>query len=83
MKIDDKITIFGAGGFGREILCLLVDIFKKNGTNYKDVVTFAESDESWKERIVLGVPVIPLSLFNPAESQAIIGTGDPNIRKKI
>jgi len=72
------ISIFGAGGFAREVLCLLIDAGKE-----ARVACFVEPDEVWKPREINGLPVKPQSSFDPALSEAVIGIGDPRIRRKI
>lgn len=82
-KIADKLCIIGAGGSGRETLCLLIDCLTIKKINYKERVVFMESDEYWKKRKVMGINVIPQSQFNSNEYKAIVAVGNSAARQKI
>lgn len=75
---EKKLMIFGAGGFAKEAYTVAV----ASGLSNR-VECFLESDEIWKDRKELGVPVKPLSFFNPFKYKLFIGIGDPLTRKKI
>lgn len=79
--MEKKYCIFGAGGFGREVLCCLIDSLP--GLNIGKDVCFMVSDDSTAEGEINGVKVIPFSSFHPEKHQILIAVGDPQARKKI
>lgn len=83
IKINDKICIFGIGGFGREILCCLIDILEINKKKASDYALFMVDDEYYSKKSIMGISVIPVSKFDPLLYKAFIGVGDPLLRKKI
>ena len=78
-----NIAIFGTGGFAREVLCVIIDCWKILNIKHEGKVCFVEHDSYWKEEEIMRIPVIKQSDFNPSTHLAIIGTGDPTVRKKI
>lgn len=79
----EKVCIIGAGGFGREVLCLILDMYNCPPELSKDFFCFAETDSVWEKRYVNGIPVIPLSEFNPRTHKVVIAIGNPVEREKI
>jgi sugar O-acyltransferase (sialic acid O-acetyltransferase NeuD family) len=79
----DKIAIFGTGGFGREVLCCLIDCLKATGKDYKNVAAFIVDDAHADVDVLKGVPVIPFSKFDPTTHAVVIAVGDPLSRKAI
>lgn len=73
-----KISIFGAGGFAREVLALLADAGK-----IQNVAAFFESDDVWCARTVAGLDVLPASRFDPIESDMVIAIGNPSARRAV
>ncbi len=61
-----KICILGAGGFGREVLCCIIDAIAATNLKIEDVACFMVSDEIFKETKIMGIDVIPESIFDPA-----------------
>jgi sugar O-acyltransferase (sialic acid O-acetyltransferase NeuD family) len=80
---DSKICIVGAGGFGREVLCCLIDSISSQKIRVEEMACFLVPDEGWKESKVMGVKVIPQSAFDPSIYQAVVAIGDPFRRKKV
>lgn len=78
-----KVCIIGAGGFGREVLCCLIDQWGPSVGNIEEKVVFMVDDEHLVEKTILGITVIPRSQFNPALYDVIVGIGDPASRKKM
>jgi sugar O-acyltransferase (sialic acid O-acetyltransferase NeuD family) len=78
-----KYCIYGTGGFGREVLTILEDVFKGNGLSIVDNVCFMISDEFYDESLIMGVPVIKESDFIVDDYKVVIGIADPYVRKKI
>lgn len=81
-----KICIFGTGGFGREVLCCIIDIFKKKNFRIEyinHIACFMVSDEHYKENTIMGIEVIKQSCFNPLLYDVVIAIGEPSIRKTI
>jgi len=83
MEKDQKLAIFGTGGFSREILCLVVDLWSQTGIDFRQKACFVEQDKIWEEKFINDIPVIPESRFDPEKYLAIIGTGDPGVRRRI
>lgn len=82
LKKEKKICIFGTGGFGREVLCCIIDgINKKDSIN--ELACFMVSDDQYNEAEIMGVKVIKQSEFIPSDYEVVIAVGDPNTRKKI
>jgi sugar O-acyltransferase (sialic acid O-acetyltransferase NeuD family) len=79
----EKICIIGAGGFGKEVLCLITDIYNLTAIQAAESICFLETDNFWKPRVVNGVRVLPLSEFVPEIYKAVIAIGNPNDRKAI
>lgn len=73
-----KIALYGAGGFAREVLILLEDL----GLAAR-VSAFYESDDFWHERRIAGVPVEPISRFDPAQAEMVLAVGSPQGRRKM
>jgi len=83
MEVAKKLCIFGAGGFGREVFnCFLEGLTDKRGELAKQVV-FMVSDAHYAEKEIMGIQVIPLSLFEPKLYEVVIAISDPILRKKI
>ncbi len=80
---EKKICIIGAGGFAREVLCCIIDGLKMPNSKIEELVCFMVADEDFEEPKIMGIDVIPQSLFDPLIYEAIIGIGDPILRKKI
>lgn len=78
-----KYCIYGTGGFGREVLCLIKDILSLENKSIKDEVFFLVDDEYFKDDIIMGIPVIKRSLFNVDEYNVTVAVGNPILRKKI
>jgi sugar O-acyltransferase (sialic acid O-acetyltransferase NeuD family) len=83
ININEKICIFGTGGFGRETLFCLKDILETEKKNIKDYALFMVDDEYYSSTSVLDINVIPVSQFDPKNYKAIIAVGDPIARAKI
>lgn len=78
-----KICIIGTGGFAREVLTYVIDVFDLYGIIYTNKICFLEKDELCSEEKIMGFEVIPESSFDPQQHVVIIGVGDPLVRKKI
>jgi sugar O-acyltransferase (sialic acid O-acetyltransferase NeuD family) len=83
IKDEKKICIFGAGGFGREVLCCLIDIIANANLKIEEVACFLVNDEYFKENKIMGIDVIPLSSFNPDLYTVVVAIGDPASRKRV
>lgn len=78
-----KTCIFGTGGFGREVLCLLIDNLGRSGVDYRQVACFMIDDENYTVNEVMEIPVIRKSEFDPSKYNVVVAVGDPVTRKKI
>jgi sugar O-acyltransferase (sialic acid O-acetyltransferase NeuD family) len=82
-NMDKQICIFGTGGFGREVLCCLIDAVANTSGKIEDLACFMVSDDQFKEAEIMGIKVIPQSGFDVARHQVIVAIGDPFARKKV
>ena len=80
---EKKICILGAGGFGREVLCCLIDAIATTNLKIEDIACFMVSDEHFKEDKIMGVDVIPQSKFDPNLFNVVVAIGDPSSRKRV
>ena len=56
--MNNRICIFGTGGFGREVLCCIIDIIEKTNNRIEDIACFMVSDDHYKENTIMGIEVI-------------------------
>jgi sugar O-acyltransferase (sialic acid O-acetyltransferase NeuD family) len=80
---EKPICIIGAGGFGREILCILFDLYKFNQWEINGKVCFAVNRQYFKTPFVLGFPVIIIEESNLSDFNVVISNGDPTTRMSI
>ncbi|HMX40740.1 MAG TPA: NeuD/PglB/VioB family sugar acetyltransferase [Saprospiraceae bacterium] len=81
---DKKFCLIGAGGFGREALCCLLDMFRAQGHDVRSRTCFMVEDAYYTaDNKIMGVDVLPLSAFDPALYQVAIAIGDSQIRKRV
>lgn len=76
------LYIIGAGGFGREVYCLYLDVLKALGEAAHPMAVFVEEDAFWKERMVLGIPVIRMHEMQPGQ-QVVVAIAGPEERRRI
>lgn len=77
-----RICIIGTGGFGREVLCCLMEVIKHYGLRIEDIACFMVSDEDYKDTSVMGLPIYRRSTFDPALFAVVVAVGNPQIRKR-
>ncbi len=77
-----KICIIGASGFGREVLCCVLDSIGNSNSKIEDIVCFMEKDD-FAETSVMGTEVIKQKDFDPLKYNIVVAVGDPAARKKI
>lgn len=80
---DKKFCLIGAGGFGREALCCLLEMFKAQGHDVRHRTCFMVEDAYYDKREIMGIEVLPLSAFDPHLYQVNVAIGDSQIRKRI
>ncbi len=78
-----KYCIVGAGGFGRETYCCLLDMLSAENRKAHEEVCFMVKDEMISETKILGIDVLPLSTFDPALYKVVVAIGDPLARKEV
>jgi len=83
MSSKNGTAIFGTGGFGRETLCCLLDVLASKSESAQDTVCFVVDDNVYKEKIVMGIPVFPLSQFDSELYDIVVSIGDPSTRKGV
>ncbi|MBT8196527.1 MAG: acetyltransferase [Bacteroidia bacterium] len=82
-RIDKPIFIFGTGGFGRETLSCLLDVFENEKREADGQIFFLVSDKLYDEKEILGFKVYPASKFTPSMGRVVVAIGEPKIRKDI
>lgn len=82
-KITNKIAVFGAGGFGKETMFYLTDFLEGSNQHVKEWAVFVVDDEWIQSEIIMGIPVIPRSIFNFSDYEVLVAVGDPKERRKI
>ena len=83
-RLDQKIAIFGAGGFGREVKTIIDAINKTESNTYNFVGFYDDGIE--KGTIVNGYPLLGgIQELNEVTSELslIISIGDPRIKKIV
>ena len=80
--MSKKICIYGAGGFGREILCCVIDAFGSKGEMINDLACFMD-DIPFEKPILMGVDCFHVSSFKPDQYEVVLGAGDPTNRQKM
>lgn len=83
MSTTKKICIIGTGGFGRETLSCLIDVFAKENKNPDELACFMVDDQFYNETEIMGINVIRRSDFNVSLYSVVVAVGDPIARKKI
>lgn len=83
MTSQKKICIWGTGGFGREVLCLLTDVLRENGKDPSDNIRFIVDDEFHTENRIMGIEVLRRSDLDIARHSVIVAIGEPAKRKKV
>ena len=78
MSNPKRVAIFGTGGHGREVVCLLKDLGR-----YDEIAGLFEPDDIYKKRSLVGVDVLPQSAFDPTTQSAVVAIGDSAIRNKV
>lgn len=82
----NKICIIGAGGFAKEVLCCLQDIlgdYQRPTSMYACFLVADKDFDAYENKDISGTYVIPQSSFDPTVHKAIVGVGEPALRKKI
>lgn len=80
---EKKICILGAGGFGREVLCCLIDSIATTNLKIEDIACFMVNDDNFTESKIMGIEVIPQSKFDPELYNVVVAIGDPTTRKRV
>lgn len=83
IKIENKIGVFGAGGFGKETMSYLIDCLANSNQKIEEVAVFVVDDQWYTKNTVMGIPVIPRSEFSVKGYEILIAVGDPSDRRKI
>lgn len=83
LNFDSKIGIYGAGGFGQETACYLMDCLQGSDYEIKDVAVFIVDDIYFKEPEILNIPVIKASEFLYQNYEILVAIADPIQRRRI
>ena len=81
--LSKKYCIVGTGGFGREVLCCLIDYLAITEYRVQDSAVFMVDDEYFKDSNIMGVPVIRKSEFDESEYDVLVAIGDSATRKSV
>jgi sugar O-acyltransferase (sialic acid O-acetyltransferase NeuD family) len=81
---EKKYLIVGASGFGREVLCCLLDSLRHQGIDPTDKIAFAETAAFCADHKQMnGYPVLIQDEIDTTNYNVIIAISDPSIRKRI
>ncbi len=80
-NLPGRLAIIGAGGLGREVLCLLGDVLGWDGLDQR--VVFAVETTYGAGHRVHGIDVIPIDFSRPAFDAAVLAIGDLPARMRI
>jgi sugar O-acyltransferase (sialic acid O-acetyltransferase NeuD family) len=80
---DKPICIIGTGGFGREIFCIIHELFKQNEIEINNNVIFSVNKSFQSNTEIMGIAVINLEDIDYSKYQFIISIGDPKKRKEL
>lgn len=75
-----KKSIFGAGGFSRDILSMWESMAPMKYADLHESPTRFVDDEYWKGN---NDNILPLSKFDPYKFMMIVSVGDPKLREEI
>lgn len=81
--LQKKVCIIGAGGFGKEVLCLALDVYAHTGLEPHEVAVFMVDDPFFRSPFVNGVPVVKRSDFDPAPYDCVVAIGDSVARAQV
>jgi sugar O-acyltransferase (sialic acid O-acetyltransferase NeuD family) len=79
--LPGRLAIIGAGGLGREVLCLLGDALGWEGLDQR--VVFAVEPAYGAGHRVHGIDVIPIDFSRPSFEAAVLAIGDLPARMRI
>ncbi len=83
-KLESKILIIGASGFGREVLCCILDMLPVNTPHLKEQIFFMDTEEFYsKTKEVSGFKVIDPQTFNENDYKVSVAIGNPKIRENV
>lgn len=83
MSSQKKICIWGTGGFGREVLCLITDVFRAKGEDTAGKVFFIVDDEFYTESRIMGIEVLRRSDLDSSIHAVSVAIGEPAKRKAV
>jgi sugar O-acyltransferase (sialic acid O-acetyltransferase NeuD family) len=81
---EKKYLIIGASGFGREVLCCLLDSIRFQGIDPTGKIAFAETAAFCSnQKEINGYPVLIQDQIDTTNYSVIIAISEPSIRKRI
>lgn len=84
MNLNEKrYCIYGTGGFGREVLACLTDMYAPTDYKIEEIAVFMVADKYYTETKVMGLPVIKESDFSPELYEVVVAIGDPQTRRRV
>jgi len=79
----NKIYIYGANGFGREVLNLIREIYTLDSDSLKSRISFVDDNSDLHGTKISGIDVISKSEINFEQGGVVIAIANPAIREKI
>lgn len=84
VKLDKKVLIIGAGGFGRDVLIALKTTLSKVDTGLDQRFFFMETKAFQANcKVINGAPILVEEDFNPEDFQVVVAIANPALRSKI
>jgi sugar O-acyltransferase (sialic acid O-acetyltransferase NeuD family) len=83
LDLSKKVCIVGTGGFAREALCCLLDIFNAENASDEGQIFFLDHDGKGVKDDLLGFLVLQMSEFVASDYQTVIAIGDPKTRQFV
>ena len=77
------IAIYGAGGLGREVLCLILDIAKAEGYDLTSRLVFIDDNLAIANTAINGIKVVHSAAFDHKKHSIVVAVGNPITRQQI
>jgi len=83
--LENDIVIYGAGGFGREVLQIIRDINSASKNPIWNPVGFLVDQEYVKDDLVNGLPILGSAdwLKDNCDAKIVVALGSPSLRRRV
>lgn len=83
--MENDIVIYGAGGFGREVLQIIRDINSASKNPIWNPVGFLVDQEYVKDDLVNGLPILGSAdwLKDNCDAKIVVALGSPSLRRRV